>query len=92
MANCDGCNKVAELTGAVLGGRFGHYCAGCIAGAVRNDDPRLAQYERDRDLDAHAADILTPWTQRGKPHKDFIRLYPEEAKQIFTKEELENYG
>ncbi len=59
---------------------------------TRQANPRSAQYARDRDRDAHEIDLLQPWDAKGIPNREFIRNYPDEAKDNFTEEELNQYG
>lgn len=47
-----------------------------------------AVYNRNRDVEEHEADIRQPYTD-GKPDAGFIHLYPEQAKRMFTPEELD---
>lgn len=90
---CDGChNDNRALRSAVVNGRFGQYCATCIDGVKRIHHVGSAQYSRDRDRDDHAVDLLQPWDHRGKPNTEFIRHYPDEAKDMFTQDELEQNG
>lgn len=92
MRNCDNCHRKLPTQSAVINGKFGEYCNDCISGVQRSHNPRSAQYARDRDWEAHEADMLQPWDANGKPSREFIRNYPEEAHVNFTQEELEKYG
>jgi hypothetical protein len=38
--------------------------------------------------DSHGADILQPWDTRGKPNPDFLKKYPDRAKDYFSKKDL----
>lgn len=89
---CDGCNQDKPTVSAVINGRFGSYCPACLQALQRTAHPGSAQYARDRDRDAHEVDLLQPWDSKGNPSKDFIREYPDEARDTFTQEELEKFG
>lgn len=90
---CDGCtNDNRALRGAVVNGKFGQYCATCISGAGRMANTGSAQFSRDKDRSDHEVDMLQPWDPRGNPSTEFIRHYPDEAKEMFSQEELEQYG
>jgi len=47
-----------------------------------------ANYSRDRDREDNARDLLQPRDRLGKPNKEFIKEYPQQSKEIFTKKEL----
>jgi hypothetical protein len=38
--------------------------------------------------DSHGADILQPWDAKGKPNRDFLKKYPDRAKDYFKDKEL----
>lgn len=90
---CDGCKKKKpKLRSAVVKGKFGQYCQACLEGASRIHQTGSAQYSRDRDREAHEVDMLQPWDAKGNPSTEFIRHYPDEAKEMFSQEELEQNG
>lgn len=89
---CIGCGSRKNTKGAMINGKFGQYCLVCIEGVKRLHHAGAAQYSRDRDREAHAVDLLQPWDARGNPSTEFIRHYPDEANDIFSKEELEQHG
>ena len=85
---CDECGKeVQKPTVMILDGVFGGYCHTCVAKARRDASPQSAQYHRDRDREEHQRDMLQPWVN-GKVNPEFVRQYPDQAKQQFTEEEL----
>lgn len=88
---CSNCDARADIT-AVVDGKYGHYCTDCLDGRKRQNHIGSAQYSRDRDREDHEVDLLQPWDARGNPSKQFINHYPDEAHDIFTKEELEQHG
>lgn len=90
---CDSCTlEFQHLRGAVVNGTYGQFCAPCLQNQTRQDNPRSAQYSRDRDREAHEKDLIQPWDKHGNPNKDFIREYPEEAKANFSPEELAKFA
>jgi hypothetical protein len=90
---CDGCGSEHQaLRGAVVNGKYGDYCSTCISGTTRQANPASAQYHRDRDREDNAKDLLQPWDANGVPNTEFIRNYPEESKDMFTDQELEQHG
>lgn len=89
---CTGCGSNKNTRKAMINGKFGDYCSTCIQGVKRLHNVGSAQYSRDRERDAHQADMLQPWDGKGNPNKEFIRMYPDESKDMFSQEELEQYG
>jgi len=90
---CDLCGLSSSNTkSAVIRGEYGQYCKHCIAGYNRATNSGHAQYSRDRDREDHARDMIQPWRSNGKPNRDFIREYPEEAKSMFSEKELNENG
>lgn len=80
------------MQGAIIEGKYGQYCVGCIQSMKRHDAPGSAQYHRDKDREDHLADMIQPWDAKGNPSKEFIQHYPDEAKEMFTQGELEAHG
>lgn len=89
---CEFCYDYKETTGAVLAGVFGQACRLCRNKHSRLPSADAAQYHRDRDREDHLKDLIQPWTKDQKPNTEFIRNYPEQAKDYFTDEQLETYG
>ena len=93
MSKCDNCQSLEPtLTIAIVGGKFGSYCNSCVAGINRMANAGSASYNRDRDRENHQRDLIQPWTPDGTPNKEFIRQYPEQARENFTPEQLDQYG
>lgn len=90
---CDGChNDNLATTGAIINGKYGQYCLNCRSNNNRQASAGSAQHSRDRDREINKRDLLQPWDGKGNPSKDFIREYPEEAHDMFSQEQLEQFG
>jgi hypothetical protein len=89
---CDSCGSKEHTITAVINGKFGQYCNNCRQGATRQANVGSAQYARDRDRDAHEIGLVQPWDRQGNPNKEFMRLYPDESKEMFTEEEFNKFG
>lgn len=90
---CSSCGmKTDHAVNAVIGHKFAAYCPGCVAGNTRQSSAQHAQYSRDRDREDNAQDLLQPWDRHGKPNREFIIHYPEEAKDMFSEKELNDNG
>lgn len=72
-------------------------CEECQAkdrqGAGLNDLPEFAtQKQTDRvqgERDKHSQDFIPPWVgKEQKPNPDFVKQYPQRAKDYFSKEQL----
>jgi len=92
--SCNDCGKKPGTVSAVIKGELVKgICESCYQLRVMSmyQSSAHAQYERERDVEDHAADVAQPRVA-GKPNPDFIRNYPERAKDMFTEEELRLYG
>jgi hypothetical protein len=85
--SCDFCLADTETTGAILNGTYGQACRQCRTKAKRISSGLNAQWLRDRDREDNQRDLLQPWIN-GKINVEFARNYPEQAKEMYTKEEL----
>lgn len=91
MAKCTKCGNQRLLKGAIINSEFGEYCMDCIRLDNRQMSVNAVQYGRDRDREDHARDLIQPRDRNGYPSAEFIKEYPEEAKKLFSEEELEKF-
>lgn len=91
LNTCEFCLKHKDTTGAILNGKYGQACRNCRDLVNRVPSASGAQWHRDRDREDNLRDLIQPWSN-GKPNTEFIRNYPEQAKDYFTQEQLETYG
>lgn len=84
---CDSCQSKPGIRNGVLEGKFGFYCSPCLSGQTSSG--QSAQWLRDRDSEDHREDLVQPWHPDGSANSEFYRLYPDEAKEMFSEEELE---
>jgi hypothetical protein len=89
---CDNCHRKVKTQGAVIANKYGQYCTNCRATLKRLVSAGAAASSRTQDRVNHLKDVIQPWDRNGKPNREFIRNYHEEAQGIFTREELEKYG
>ena len=47
-----------------------------------------AEYDRGRDTEENEAAIMQPWSG-GEVSKEFIQLYPERSRQLFSQDEID---
>lgn len=48
-------------------------------------------YQHDRQRENHRKDIVQPY-KKGKPSGEFIRAYPDEARQYFNEQQIRRFG
>jgi len=84
---CNTCGSEPTRT-ALINGKFGNYCSNCIAGSSRTKNIGFAQWSRDRDRENNAADMQQPWLNNGKINREFVKNYPDRAKDLFTEREI----
>lgn len=89
---CSGCAVDKSTQTAVIRGQFGVYCKSCISTVDRHSSAASAGHSRQVDREIHAKDLLQPWNLDNTPNREFIRVYPDQAKDMYSREELENYG
>ncbi len=84
---CPSCNAEATLYGYISKGEFLHGCTNCKDNE-RMSGTHAAEFQRNSERVDYRADMVQP-SVGGKPNPDFIRLYPEQAKETFTQKEIE---
>lgn len=90
---CSSCGLDKQhLRGAMIDGIFDQYCRPCLEAQKRPSHAGSAAYSRAKDRDDHEFDLIQPWDLRGVPNKEFIRNYPEESKEMYTDDELKEFG
>lgn len=88
MALCQICKLYpAEKAGIIKDIYYKNVCQTCINMSF-NVSAGLASYNRARDLEEHEADIRQPYSG-GKPDSQFIHLYPERARELWSAEEID---
>lgn len=87
MTVCDNCQQERPpYTAMVLAGRFlEHVCASCRSGTIRPHHD--AAHNRAMGRDDSAKDIIQPFIDT-RPNPEFAHAYPEQAKEMFTADEL----
>lgn len=85
--NCSNCNKDnPPYKAVVISNKFlKRACVNCRAETVRPHND--AEFSRARGRDDHARDIIQPFID-GKPNPDFAHAYPQQAKEMFSEEEM----
>ena len=82
--------KTQSLKAGVINGKYlSDRCESCFIQESKGYRPmsEAAKFDRDMDIKDNFKDIIQPYTDKGA-NSDFVKAYPEEAKQYFTKEEL----
>lgn len=86
---CDTCSlDKPHMRGAIINGKYGQHCLDCLGEEQRGASGQSAAAARDKDREDNAADLVQPWDAKGKANRDFARLYPDQAKEMFSESEL----
>lgn len=85
---CEVCGDETVIIGAVVNGKYYRcICHKCLSKS-RQISSGHADWERGRDLEDHEHEIQQPWNADGTINTRFAKLYPKQAKSLFTDEEL----
>jgi len=79
--------KSGIIDGEYISGRC-RICFG-LSKQTRNPSALLAQYKRERDREDNSKDIVQPF-MKNKPNREFIKAYPDKAKELYTDKELKD--
>jgi hypothetical protein len=90
MTICESCKqpKVNLKTALVGGIYYGNVCPDCLGDEADEVSSNAAGYDRRRGYEDNAQDTVQPYDANG-PNSEFARLYPNQAKKVFTPEVLE---
>lgn len=90
MTECDSCHKERlNITSAVVNGKYyRHICSFCLGDSVDDISGGAASFNRRRDYEDNAGDTIQPYDASG-PNKEFLRLYPDAAKKVFSKKQID---
>lgn len=89
---CESCScNEASMSAIVNGQYYKNVCSPCANGVVGLSSSH-ADYNRRFDAQTHQWEIAQPYTKDGTPSRDFIALYPDRARKIFSAEEVRKYG
>lgn len=87
---CEVCQQPKQTKTSIIDGKYYQsICHSCYEKLVSHETASSGQagYNRDRDAEEHEADTRQPYSN-GQPDKEFIRLYPEQAKTMFSPDEI----
>ncbi len=93
--NCPSCHKEPAIVHATYGVLKGKKCRDVDRKKVSAitpppEFPTLSMNDRiTTDRLKHEKDILQPWGNNWQPNPDFVKAYPELARDYFTQEQLE---
>lgn len=91
MPKCSECKTSDGTISAVIQGKYhANLCPACKAllNAGQTISSGAARWSRTIDAEDHEADIQQPWNKDGTINGKFVRLYPEQAKALFSEEEM----
>jgi hypothetical protein len=91
MSKCEVCRKRRPTKGSIVGEfYYKDICDPCYSNLMVMETPSSGQasYNRGRETEEHEADIIQPYNGDGSPSTDFIRLYPDQARTMFSDEDM----
>lgn len=87
MNHCNKCGEERPTKKAVVNGvYYRHICDPCLG--VNSHIPLDGKFNRDRDREDNAKEILQPFDRTGEINADFVQAYPERAEEMFGKDRL----
>lgn len=87
---CEVCGGQASKSTIIEEIYYRDICMTCYTKMTTYSSPSSgqAEYNRGRDTEDHLADIIQPTNGDGKPSAEFIHLYADKAKAMFSDDEL----
>lgn len=88
---CQLCQNSGELSAVVKGKYHTSLCRPCLAGLLGDVTVSSGAqgFDRRRQYEEHAQDVVQPWDAAGKANVEFLRLYPHSAAKQYSPEILE---
>lgn len=90
MSQCEVCDRVVMTKASIIRDYYyQHICNDCYLKLTNFASPSSGQasWNRSRDAEDNESAMIQPYSG-GDPSKEFIHLYPERAKQLFTEDEI----
>lgn len=91
LIECEVCKIRPRVKSTIIDDYYyAHICQDCYDKLTTDNSVSSgeAEYNRGRDSEEHEADGRQPYTD-GKADAEFIHLYPAQAKQLFSPEEID---
>lgn len=94
MSICENCKKnPSNLSAIIQGVYYADLCYDCKTDLTANISAVSsghARWSRSVDLEDHEHEIQQPYNKDGTPNTRFMKLYPEQAKALFSEEDMRN--
>lgn len=79
-----------SISSAVIDGEYySKRCDACLGLKVQKPTNTAREFDRNRQRKDFAKDIVQGMVN-GKPNADFLKAYPDKAKERFTEQEIRN--
>lgn len=91
MSHCEVCRVDTSTKASIIDSYYYQYiCNACYAKLTNFASPSSGQasYNRSRDVEDNEADMIQPYSG-GKVSAEFIHLYPDRARQLFSQTEID---
>jgi hypothetical protein len=87
---CESCKQERDSTVAavVSGVYYRDICKVCVTQVGESFSSGVASFDRRRGYEDNAHDTVQPYDAAG-PNPEFYRLFPNQAKKVFSKEVIE---
>jgi hypothetical protein len=88
MAICELCETNSGVVGAIINGVYHRSVCSSCNGKSAVVSSGHARWMRSVDAEDHEADIQQPYNSDGTINTRFAKLYPEQARALFSEDEL----
>jgi hypothetical protein len=88
------CTRPSARSAIIVGKYYSRICAVHYGIMMRAQAPSSghAVYNRQRDFEDHQSDAVQPYDKEGNPHPDFIKLYPDKAREMWDEETMRRFS
>jgi hypothetical protein len=88
---CELCGNPASKSSIIGEFYYRHICLNCYAELTKagSISSGHAHYARKQDQVEHEADIMQPYNGDGSISAEFIHLYPERAREMWSQDEMD---
>jgi hypothetical protein len=92
MKRCTNCktNPSSGKSAVIAGKYYPDICNPCLTNGLRQ--PHDAAFMREREREDSAKEIIQPFNADGSVNQDFAYAYPDQAEDMFGKDQLTEVG
>jgi hypothetical protein len=88
---CELCDNDANKSAVIGDYYYRNLCMSCFANLISGQSVSSghAEYNRGRDIEENEAAIIQPYNGDGSISTEFIHLYPERARSMWSEEQID---